>query len=869
MIPILYTNEETLFLSNGIGRLSDCVSCEVTEERNGIFECEFVYPITGKHYEEIKEGCLIYCTHDDSGDAQPFEIYKRSATIDGLVTFSAHHISYRLSNIIVKPFSQEDTSVGLALAGLEENAIGGCPFTLQTTKSTSGVNFSVDVPDSIRARLGGVEGSILDVFGGGEYKFDKFTVTLYDARGVDNGVSIRYGKNLTDITAEQSIEGRYTGVVPFWKDDAGIIVTLPEWYILADEIPINSAYWTNEDDTIIRDESGNPFEFDYFDIALAPMDLSDEWEEPPTVAQLRAKAESQLAASKAWETDENIEIDFVALWQTPEYEDVSALQRVQLCDTVTIYYPALKVELKKKVIKTVYNVLLDRFDSIELGMPQTSLADSIVERVTGVMSDYVRSGRMQAAINNATQLIRGGLGGYVVMKANANGQPEEILIMDTDDINTAVNVIRMNQSGIGFSRNGYQGPYETAWTIDGHFVADFIDTGILNADLIKAGTLSSYDGQTFFNLALSIIRTVSGNDITELSGGRIKFIRVIDGAEYITASITPVVRGNVGRGVQFAAESGAKYVVFSHNEGGAYSEDLIINNGLNPNGDTEKILAYGSFYTSGGMRVKQNAYFMQTMRIYAGIELLTTSLAETTASNYGLIAIKTSEQTSAGVVEIIPARNKFVYIGRSNASLTNQTYADGVSAGALFYVDGRLVSNEICPLYNYNVQGGGNLGAADRLWNTVFTDQVYFRSNVRLYYEASSDNLYCSSTITQASDERLKNLYPYDDKYDTLLDVLEPILFTWKDRPNGSKYVGLGARKTAEQIEELGIEKSGFVGIGTDDKGEEVYGIDYSELSVMLLHKVQKQQKEIDTLKTQLADVLERLERLEAKNANT
>ena len=103
MIPILYDKSETAFTSGGLGFLSDCVSCTVTEELNGIFECEFEYPITGPLYSYLTEGNIIFATHDDTKAPQPFDIYSHSAPINGVVTYYAHHISYRLSNIIIGP----------------------------------------------------------------------------------------------------------------------------------------------------------------------------------------------------------------------------------------------------------------------------------------------------------------------------------------------------------------------------------------------------------------------------------------------------------------------------------------------------------------------------------------------------------------------------------------------------------------------------------------------------------------------------------------------------------------------------------------------------------------------------------------------
>lgn len=466
MIPIIYPANETQFQNNGLGRLPDCISCRVTEERNGVFELELVYPITGHNYDLIQIGRIIYTTHDATKTPQPFDIYKRSVPIDGHVTFSAHHISYRLNGMVVTPFTVTGAA-GAALAALGSHSITSCPFTFSSDRATS-LTYTVSKPETIRRLLGGVEGSILDVYGGGDYTFNKFAVT-FGTRGTDNGVTIRYGKQMTDIDAEHSTEGTYNAVVPFWSNDT-TMVTLPEWYV----------------------SNGTPE-------ALEVLDLSSEWNEAPTAAQLRAKAQERLANGKPWEPDENIEVSFVV--QPEDYDGIENLQRVVLCDTVTIAYPAAGVSAKIRVIKTEYNPLTERYNSVELGTPQTSLAQTITEKaVSDTLKQTITAGFMNQAIQTATDLIAGGLGGHVVIGRNADGEPEEILIMDTDDVQTAVNVIRMNQAGIGFSTDGYDGPFTSAWTIDGTFNTAFIQVAALsvlsaNAGTITAGVLQSEDYQ--------------------------------------------------------------------------------------------------------------------------------------------------------------------------------------------------------------------------------------------------------------------------------------------------------------------------------------------------------------------------------------
>lgn len=486
MIPILYGELEKTFTTNGIGRLTDCISAVVTEERNGIFELEFQYPITGKWYSSIKEGMIVSAIHDDRKTRQPFIIYRRSAPIDGIVTFNAHHISYNLAFCIMKPFTA--STIGQAFSAFEVNSITDCPFTFWTDKTSEG-NFKVTVPISIKEILGGVAGSILDVFGGGEYEWDNYTVKLYQHRGQDSGVSIRYGKNMIDLEQDVDISDCYNAVAPYWTNGEVTVTIGTQVVYIAGGIFL-PYYLTEENNVNLTDQNGNPISLDLQIIQTVPMDLSGDFEEPPTQEQLIAKAKSRLENSEAWLPNENISIDFAALWQTEEYKDLAILQRVSLCDTVTVDYPELGIiGIKKKVIKTVYNVLTEKYDQIEIGEAKTSFADVVTAQMDDKLKDVPTTTFLQEAINHATALITGGLGGYVIMKTNASGEPEELLIMDTPDIATAVNVIRMNRNGIGFSNSGYNGQFRSAWTIDGHFVADFITAGTMLANRIHGGTL--------------------------------------------------------------------------------------------------------------------------------------------------------------------------------------------------------------------------------------------------------------------------------------------------------------------------------------------------------------------------------------------
>lgn len=464
MIPILFSAYATSFNNNGLGALADCTSCKVTEKRNGEYILTMQYPLDGIHFKDIQKSCIIWVKPSDGANNQAFRIYKTKKPINGIVTIEAEHISYQLSMIPTMPFTAESASA--ALQGLKTNAAEPCPFFFYTDKQTI-ATYTQEQPASIRSRLGGVSGSILDVYGG-EYEFDNYDVHLWANRGSDKGVTIRYGKNLIDLKQEENIQNVVTGVVPFFANE-DTLVTLPEKVV----------------------------ESEYVDLYPYPrtviLDLSSEWtDEVPTVEQLRQRAQKYIEDNDIGIPKVSIDVSFIALWQTEEYKDIAPLERVNLCDTVTIIFEKLGIEAKAKVISTEYDVLRERYTKIEVGDAKSTLATTIVN-IDSTTNTKIQTATsfLQKAIIHATDMITGGLGGYVYLKPNANGYPEEILIMDFPNIETAVNIWRWNKNGLGFSSNGYAGPYGTAITSDGQIVADYITAGTLNGDLIQAGTVNT------------------------------------------------------------------------------------------------------------------------------------------------------------------------------------------------------------------------------------------------------------------------------------------------------------------------------------------------------------------------------------------
>ena len=469
MNPVLYESTESTFETNGLGVLSDTISCQVVEERNGIFEITLEYPLTGIHYQEIKQRRIIFVKPNPYEDPQPFRIYRITKPLSGKITVYAQHISYDLSGVPVSPFSSG--SVTGALSGLKTNAAVTNPFSFWTDKTSTG-DFAVTAPTSTRTLLGGSDGSILDVFGG-EYKFDRWTVRLYNNRGKNSGVSIRYGKNLMDLQQDENISNVVTGIYPYWLSSEGELTELPEKIVNA------------------------PGTYDF--TRISAIDFSGDFEEAPTEEQLRDRANDYISSNNVGVPTVSITVEFQPLEQTEEYKDIALLERVNLCDTVNVEYSELGVSATAKCVKTTYDALKDKYISIELGDAKTNIADTIIQQQQEI-NEKPSVSFLEQAVINATNWITGNKGGYVIFQRNADGQPYEILIMDKPEIEKAVKVWRWNQGGLGYSSNGYDGDYSTAITQDGAIVADFITTGTLQANLIKSGIIQSRDGRAYFNL---------------------------------------------------------------------------------------------------------------------------------------------------------------------------------------------------------------------------------------------------------------------------------------------------------------------------------------------------------------------------------
>ena len=468
MKPILFDKSATTFTSNGLGRL-DFISCKVTEERNGIFELEAEIAESALHSSQLEMNSIICAPYYPGGSLQAFRVAQITKPISGKYKIYAQHLSYQLTLIPVMPFSvtAAANACQTTLNKFVSEAVENCPFTF-TTDVTTVSSYRQTVPASIRSRMGGVEGSVLDQFGG-EWEYDNYNVYLKNHRGVTTPtVTLRYGKNITDLEQEQNIESTITGIVPYWTDsEGGETVTLPEK-------SIDSAY------------AGNyPFK------RTTAYDFSGSFEEKPTESQLRTKAQAYVNSSGIGIPVVSIKVSFIDLAQTEEYKDVASLQNVKLCDVINVEFEKYGISTTAKVVKTVYDVLADRYESIEVGSTRTGLTTTISDtnaanistmefkfgqasaetdaKITDATQNFPTRQEVQQDIDNATLWLTA-TGGVIRALKNSDDEWTDLLCCSATATASTGNVLRFNVNGIGFSSTGWNGPFTQAWTLDGRMV---------------------------------------------------------------------------------------------------------------------------------------------------------------------------------------------------------------------------------------------------------------------------------------------------------------------------------------------------------------------------------------------------------------
>lgn len=501
MKPILMDESKTLAelaqdQTNGLGRL-DCLKAECNEVANGAYTVTLVYPVSGQHFNDLRYGGIIKAKPNDTADLQLFRIKKISKPLNGKIEIQCQHITYDLAKTSVLPF----TAIGAqaACAGIKSHLVNAelYPFDLISDSTNNTAQFNLQIPQSFRACLGGVSGSILDLFGG-EYEWDNLTVRHHVHRGQDNGVRISYGKNLTDIKQEESIENMYTAVMPY-------------------VIQQNSESTTTilgSLQTIIQ--SNQP--------RVLNLDLSEYFDQDATItpAAINERCQAYIEASNLDKPTVSIDVSFVALWQTEQYKNIAPLERVNLFDTVHVNFEPLNIEASARVTEYTYDILKERYVSIHLGNVRSTLAKTIAQTQEQITKETERTlGFMETAIKKNTDMMTGVSGGHKYIVRDALGRIQEEYWLDTDSIETAVNIRRENLNGIAYSHNGINGPYVSAWMQDGSFTTELMNTLRIYAAQIIGGIIQDAQENNYWNLDTGEFRLAPGTLIGNQTAAQI------------------------------------------------------------------------------------------------------------------------------------------------------------------------------------------------------------------------------------------------------------------------------------------------------------------------------------------------------------
>lgn len=457
MRPILYKSTEKNFLTNGVGVLSDVISCVVREERNGSYELTMTYPIDGMHFADIKSRAIILAKPNNEDRPQPFRVVHITKPIDGIIEVEATHISYDLSGVAVSPFSA--SGIVQAISAIKENSIPkDNGFSIQSDlKGTS--TMKVYEPSSYRSLLGGVSGSLLDLYGG-EYKYDRFSISLLNKRGIDSGFTIRYGENMTDFNQDEDCSEVYTDVYPYWNGSE-TSVYLPE--------------------KTIRVEGTYDF------TRVLPLDMSEQFENAPSESSLREAAKRYMATNKIGSPKVSLKLS---------YEDLAEYKnRVSLCDTVKVVFPKYNVSTSAKIVCVEYDVLAERYTSLEIGSTTYGISDTIANQNTEIEKKPSKTLVEKIAADLASAIVGANGGSVRMLDTNGDGEPDELYIADNSDPAKAKKVWRFNYEGWAASEKGYNGPFKMGATFTGG-----IQAWMVTAANLVAGTISSEQKNFFINL---------------------------------------------------------------------------------------------------------------------------------------------------------------------------------------------------------------------------------------------------------------------------------------------------------------------------------------------------------------------------------
>lgn len=441
----VYNSDEKIFSNNGIKILKP-LKCYVYKEDNGDYYAELEDSIDNIDYYQANMIVTIPTPFPEGTQAFRLSNPEKKSS---KVVVRAKHVYFDRGNYVVADNYIVDKSCGYALDHLNSNADNTSPFT------TSSNITSTNTFRCIRKSLQEADEIIIERWGGHLIR-DNFNVAINSTIGQDRGVVLKYTKNIKDMVVNENWDDVVTKILPVGKD--GIL--LPEIYISISEelydIPFTKVVSFNQDLEQLEEET-------------------DEAYHLRLIADLREKATTYLNINKIPKVNYNLSAHL------DNITDVG--------DVIYVEHPRLRVSLSTNVIAVKYDVILNKYKSIEFGNFRNSLknllkeVNSTAENVAKEVAEETKV-LLEDELNQATSLIWSKLGSsYVIYEG------DKILVVDTLPKENATNVIMINSAGIGFSRSGINGTFNSAWTIDGTMDMQQVNVINLVADLIKGGTL--------------------------------------------------------------------------------------------------------------------------------------------------------------------------------------------------------------------------------------------------------------------------------------------------------------------------------------------------------------------------------------------
>lgn len=840
MIPILYAKNATDFDNNGIGHLRDTVSCKVSEKQNGDYTLTLQYPMTGAWYDQITEGAIIKAKANETSALQLFRIYKSSKPLKGIVTFYAEHISYDLQGLPIASLSMTDTTAEAALSTGFAASLLPHGFTAWSNIETLN-SISFTTPRSLRNLCGGKSGSVLDVWGG-EFEFDNFLVKLHKNRGANRGVVINYGKNLIDAKQECNISECYTHFFPYAIKKNGETeetVMLPEGVI----------------ELIDPENIGHTRAY--------PLDMTNELPRDAEINQetLRKCAEEYIEAHHLGVPEVNITLSLMQIWDSPEYVQKANGERISLCDTVTVRFHKLGIDAKAKVIKTEYDSLAERYSKIEVGDARSSLADTVVGVKESIdqtnkniaESKTAASAELEKAIEDATNKITGNSGGYIVH--NPPNNPQEILIMDTPYIETAMNIWRWNNSGFGHSSKGYNGPYGTAITMDGRIVADFITAGTLKAINITGCTITGGSLNVNDRFTVDTEGTVRTEGEIIAKSGIIGECEIEDGKLVIPSAHIkgPLTIGQLPDTVAQTSDIPTNISQLTNDSG--YQNESEVVSIIDGKITADYIEALG---------IKVNVANI-TGQLTASKVISTGTDGETCHIENGIINLSYSET--------------FAHVKLSYGELAFQLFENDSPSGmigSLFYNStlGRFYAMKVYGEWVFELdseqahiyQGGGKIIGRTSYrsdYGAFAIETDYDGANwaaMLLNASTSRNNIFMGSwefangEPSYGSDRNIKtDIEDITDKYSTYFDNLRVKTFKYIKGNSGRKHVGLIAQDAFDALEPAELSSQDFAGVCVRNEGtdQELWTIRSGEFVALCIYEIQKLKKEVARIKAQ------------------